>query len=178
MTAVIDFLKYVNSFNKLSEFQWFGAFCRAPVLRHNRAKKMKFWDVHELRINELRRMVTWYRLPLSPLNPLIISAGFIFIRSFQNIISLFLGVSGLFRWGRTGRTCPTKFIPRLFSYKIWAHRINVALLIFHWAVLPLPCFEIIRLSPLNNYWSSVGSEVSVVAQEVLYRYFFINTYFL
>ena len=70
MTAVIDFLKYVNSFNKLSEFQWFGAFCRAPVLRHNRAKKMKFWDVHELRINELRRMVTWYRLPLSPLrNP-------------------------------------------------------------------------------------------------------------
>ena len=34
---------------------------------------------------------------------------------------------------RTGRTCPTKFIPRLFSYKIWAHPINVALLISHWA---------------------------------------------
>ena len=88
MTAVIDFLKYVNSFNKLSEFQWFGAFCRAPVLRHNRAKKMKFWDVHELRINELRRMVTWYRLPLSPLNPLITSAGFYFYKKFSISISV------------------------------------------------------------------------------------------
>ena len=43
---------------------------------------MKFWDVRELNINELRRVVIRYCLPLSPLNPLIISAGFYFYKKF------------------------------------------------------------------------------------------------
>ena len=62
----IDFLKQLNCITKVIHTQCFKTFCLAPVLRHFSCKTSENAQGRHLNINELQKMVEWYKIHLSP----------------------------------------------------------------------------------------------------------------
>ena len=90
-------------------------------------------------------------------------------RSALVVLHDFTSAERVLNVGRLLQVC----IPKLFSsYKIWAHPIHVALLIFHRAVLPLPNFQIMRLSqekPLfqRRYTYLTGEDILTLSEKYI-----------
>ena len=59
----------LNCVTKVIHTQCFKTFCLAPVLRHFSCKISENAQRRHLNINELQKMVEWYKIPLSPQSP-------------------------------------------------------------------------------------------------------------
>ena len=80
-------------------------------------------------------------------------------------------------------TCPWVIL----FIKKWTHPIHVAPIIFHGAILPLPYFQIICLSPSNSYrpktplkkYVNINGKVSKDKWQSMFRYFakYVKTLF-